>query len=217
MSALKSTCAALALTLLNALAVHAGTVHTMDYATPAYVDFEFSEITTEANAKTVVVNLSRTGDFRESTTIEYVTEEGTAVEGKDYKGCGGTLTFKPGEGYKSISIDLLTNERSETNKTFQIKLTAGANTLLMRDSATILIKDAPAPVVPPKLEIALSPDSTIVLSWSGSPNAILERSADPSNGNWENVPCTPVTTEGRCEVKEPAAELFYAYRLKQND
>lgn len=189
----------------------------MDYATPAFVDFELSEIVAEENGP-VLINLVRTGDFRQSTTVDYATEEGTAIEGRDYKGSGGTVTFKPGEGYKTISIDLLRNDRSETNRTFQVKLTAsgagaGANTLLMRDTANIVIRDAPAPVLP-KLDIAPGSDSMIVLSWTGSVTAWVERSSDPVSGTWEKLPCTPTVSDSRCEVKEAASDLFYAYRLR---
>src|SRR3954470_20736986 len=124
------------LAMLNALSLSAfaQAVHALDYDTPAYVDFEFSEIAAPASERTISINLYRTGDFRQSTTVEFVTVEGTAEEGRDYKGTGGTITFKPGEGYKTLYIDILTNQL-DADKAFQVKLTApSTSTVLLRDA-----------------------------------------------------------------------------------
>jgi hypothetical protein len=192
-----------------------GGLHAYGYDTPAYIDFEFSEISTEPGDKTVSINLNRTGDFRQSTTIEYATEEITAVEGRDYKGAGGTITFQPGEGYKTITIDLLPNPSSETNRSFRVKLTGSNNyTVLMRDSVTISLPDGETALsLPAKLAVTAGSNGTILLSWQGE-HQVLERSSNPASGEWEAVPCTPVATNGRFEVSQAAGGLFYAFRLR---
>jgi hypothetical protein len=192
-----------------------GGIHAYGYETPAYVDVEFSEIATKPGDKTVSINLNRTGDFRQSTTIEYTTEEITAVEGRDYKGAGGTITFQPGEGYKTISIDLLPNPSTETNRSFRVKLSGSSNfTVLMQDSVTVNLPDAQGALsLPAKLEVTPGANGTIILAWQGE-HQVLERSTNPAVGEWESVPCTPIATSGRFEVSQPAGGLFYAFRLR---
>jgi len=203
------------LAMLNALSLSAfaQAVHALDYDTPAYVDFEFSEIAAPASERTISINLYRTGDFRQSTTVEFVTVEGTAEEGRDYKGTGGTLTFKPGEGYKTIYVDTL--KPLDSDRAFQVKLTAPASTILLRDTVNVTLKATAQPIGPLRLEITRAADGTVVLSWDGDSNCALERSSDPGAKKWETVSCSATVTQNHCEVTQPANEVFYAYRLRQ--
>src|SRR5437879_5172617 len=88
-------------------------VHALDYYTPAYIDFEFSQITVYEEQPVAAINLYRTGDFRQFTRVSFATEEGTASEGKDYQGTGGTITFQPGEGMKQITVPLIADDETE--------------------------------------------------------------------------------------------------------
>ncbi|HEV8541854.1 MAG TPA: Calx-beta domain-containing protein [Verrucomicrobiae bacterium] len=202
--------------LLNALSanISAQTFHTLDYDTPAYVDLELSEITAPSSERTIPINLYRTGDFRQSTTIEFATVEGTAEEGRDYKGTGGTITFKPGEGYKTLFIEILTNQ-FEDEKAFQVKLTASStSTVLLRDTVEVTLKPVPKPFSPVTLSISRDADGTIRLSWEGNSSYVLERSSDPASTDWETIPCSPTVTQGHCEVTQSPDGSFHAYRLR---
>ena len=71
-----------------------------------------------------VVNLGvyrgNDGDF--PMTVDYATQGGTALPGKDYEAVSGTLSFGPGEVSKSISVPILNDAIAETNKQFRIVL-----------------------------------------------------------------------------------------------
>jgi len=189
--------------------------HVLDYEIPAYIDFEFSEITVQENQPVAVIHIHRSGDFRQYTRVQFVTEEMTATEGQDYKGTGGTITFQPGEGIKQIEIPLIADGLSESDETFRLVLSEpSANTLLTRDSITVTIHDTPAPVAAPKLEIASAGSGKIALSWEGEPTCRLERTADAVVGNWEVVTRTPKVDGTRCEVIEPIGGVIYFYRLR---
>src|SRR5687767_7767361 len=138
-------------TLLTGISLQAGDFKALDYETPAYVDFELSEVSVNEPAGTVAINIIRTGDFRRTTTIEYQTVEDDASEGQDYKGAGGTLVFRPGEGFKTIVLDILRDEKEESTETFRFELTTSdPQCKLMRSSTAITIEDAPVAVSQPK-------------------------------------------------------------------
>jgi hypothetical protein len=54
---------------------------------------------------TFTVNLST--QYSQIVTVDFATEDGTAVAGVDYVAASGTLTFAPGETSKTITIDVL--------------------------------------------------------------------------------------------------------------
>src|SRR5687767_8412522 len=174
-------------TLLTGISLQAGDFKALDYETPAYVDFELSEVSVNEPAGTVAINIIRTGDFRRTTTIEYQTVEDDASEGADYKGAGGTLVFKPGEGFKTIVLEIIRDEEVESLESFRFELSSSdPNCMLMRSTALVVIEDQPVPIARPELQIAAAAGK-ILLSWDGSDTCALERTETPAAGNWEPV------------------------------
>lgn len=189
-------------------------IHALGYDTPAYLDFEFSAITVAENAPAAVVNIYRTGDFRQYTRVDFATEGGTATENSDYKPTGGTLTFAPGEGMKRITVPLIADDETEADESFRIVLSnPSANTLLLRDTILITIKDASG-LTAPKLQVSSSQAGEITLSWEGQPGYVLERTAHADALSWEPVPCTPTVAGTHCEVTEKTGSALYLYRLR---
>jgi hypothetical protein len=187
----------------------------MDYDTPAYVDLEVGEVRVNEPAGTVSINILRTGDFRRTTTINYQTEEDTASEGQDYKGVGGSVTFRPGEGFKTITMEILADDKTESPESFRLEISGtGPNTMVFRSTASIVIEDAPVALSQPRLEIASAANGNIRLSWEGSDQCALERTTNPGAGNWESVSCSPTVAANRCEVLQPAGGTFFFYRLR---
>src|SRR5262249_4865080 len=157
--------------------------------------FELNDVTVSEGESAVTVNLYRSGDFRQSTQLKFATEEITASEGKDYKGTGGTIIFQPGEGMKQITVPIIADDQAESDESFRLVLTEPSpNTLLMRDSIVITIKDTPPPISAPKLQIASVGAGKVTLSWEGEPGYALERTANAGSGKWEAVPCNPTVT-----------------------
>lgn len=213
----KSTVCSLVATLgtLLSASTFAADFKASGYDTPAYVDLEFSESRVNEPAGTVSINFIRTGDFRQTTTIDYQTEDGTATAGQDFKATGGTLTFKPGEGYKTLTVEILSDDQAESTESFRFTITGSSpNTMVMRTSAEIVIVDAPVPISPPVLQIAAATTGNIRLSWEGSDRCALERTTNPASGNWEPVTCSPTVNEDRCEVLQPVGGKFFFYRLR---
>ena len=186
------------------------------YETPAFVDIDRSEYRVNESEGTVSITLVRSGDFRQTTTVDYQTMELEATEGSDYKGTGGTITFRPGEGYKQITVQITADDSSEPSESFNFELTGcGPNTVLGRAWASVWIEDAPsAGPVQPKIEIASAPNGQILLTWESTRACDLERSANPANGSWEPVTCNPVAEGNRFQVTQPLGGTIYFYRLR---
>jgi hypothetical protein len=194
---------------------HAADFKAAGYDTPAYVDLDVSEIHVHEPAATVAINILRTGDFRQTTTIEYQTVEDDASEGQDYKGAGGTLVFRPGEGFKTILVEIVRDDQDEPLESFRVELSSSdPNCMLMRSSALIVIEDQPVPIARPELKIAAAGAGKILLSWDGSDTCALERTATPAAGNWEPVECSPLANGNRSEVVQPIGGTYFFYRLR---
>lgn len=198
----------------NCVRAH-GQVHSLGYDTPAFIDFEFSEVTVSEGQPAAIINVYRTGDFRQYTRVDYATEDGSATENSDYRATGGTLTFQPGEGMKQIAVPLIADSEPEPNETFKVVLTNPSVTaVILRNSITVTIHDAPGPISAPKLQISSSHPGEITLSWDGDPGYVLERTTQAAATGWEAVSTAPTVTGTHCEVTESAGAALYLYRLR---
>ena len=205
MPAIVSAIVLVAFTLAHSTAT--AQIRALDTTTPAFIDVELGEIAVHEGHSVAVVNLHRSGDFRQSSRCDFRTEEITATEGVDYKGTGGTLVFQPGEGMKQINIPILRDRPLDASKTFRVILSdPGPKVLLMREEVLVTIQPAA-----PALQILSRSPAEITLAWEGTHYSV-ERSSDAAN--WQSLPCTKLVSGSRCEVTLPAEGTRYIYRLK---
>jgi hypothetical protein len=182
---------------------------------PAYIDLEFSEHRVNESAGSVLINIIRSGDYRQSTTIDFQTTEIDASEGQDYKGSGGTITFQPGEGFKTIVLEILPDEQTEQSESFLFEVTAaGPNCVISRGSCQVWIDDSASAISDPALEIAPADDNSVLLSWESARPCALERSLNPPSGEWERVDCAPDVSGNRHRVVQPLQGAIYFFRLR---
>ncbi len=64
------------------------------------------------------VTLSRA--LSETVTVRYATSDGTARAGSDYRATSGTLTFRPGQTEKTVSVPVLDDEQDEGSETLTL-------------------------------------------------------------------------------------------------
>lgn len=95
----------------------------------------------EGNGSAVfTVTLSRASDAPVS--VDYQTEDGSAVAGQDYTAAGvTTLTFAPGEISKQVSVAVLEDSLMEGDETFSLRFTNPQNATLGSDTAVATITD----------------------------------------------------------------------------
>ena len=95
----------------------------------------------EGAALDFAVTLGRA--LRQAVTVAYATSDGTAVDGEDYTGTSGTLTFEAGETEKTVSVPVLDDAGAEGAETVVLTLgeVSGGNARLVGGSATGTIED----------------------------------------------------------------------------
>ncbi|MBM3488478.1 MAG: hypothetical protein FJX67_17920 [Alphaproteobacteria bacterium] len=66
--------------------------------------------------------ITRTGGSLGSITLDYKTTPKTAADGVDYIGVSGSLTFKPGESTKTVTVTLIKDGAPEPDETFGFEI-----------------------------------------------------------------------------------------------
>jgi hypothetical protein len=100
----------------------------------------------EGDAFTIVV--TRTGNTRVPASVDYTTNNGSAVAPDDYAATSGTLNFAAGETRKTVSISTVDNQvAGPASKTFTVKLSNGSPDSVPpgKGSATLRILDNDGP------------------------------------------------------------------------
>ena len=64
----------------------------------------------------------RVGNTNQAVQVGYVTEDETATAGADYVATSGTLSFAPGEAFKSVTVGILEDRLVEGDETFRLRL-----------------------------------------------------------------------------------------------
>jgi hypothetical protein len=94
---------------------------------------------------TRLINVSLSSPSDGAVTVDWATQDGTALAGQDYLAATGSLTFAPGEVLKTIGISILGDGVEEGNESFSLQLSnasgapitkATANSLLVNDDYT---------------------------------------------------------------------------------
>ena len=79
---------------------------------------EYRVLESDGEVVLTVVRVDPTG----TVSIGYTTEDETAFAGEDYKLTKGTLTFKPGETKKKISVPVFNDAECEPDESFLVTL-----------------------------------------------------------------------------------------------
>jgi uncharacterized delta-60 repeat protein len=88
-----------------------------------------------------VVTVARTGGTNLTTTVDYLFTGGSAINGVDYYGTNGTLTFPPGETLQFITVPLVDDPLVEPDETVMLVLSnaTGGVPLGGQNTATLFI------------------------------------------------------------------------------
>jgi glucose/arabinose dehydrogenase len=88
-------------------------------ATVAFSDVKY-KISEGQDQATITVN--RTGATDQAVSVDYATSDDYAREGLDYVATSGTLTFKPGEASKTLTIPIKNDDLLELKESFNLTL-----------------------------------------------------------------------------------------------
>lgn len=107
------------------------------------VEFETTELDVGEAAGVTLVNVRRTGGLASGASVRYATTNLTALTGSDYLAKSGTLSFRPGETNKTITLQIINDSVIDPGENFKIQLVAalGETALGTNVSATLTIVD----------------------------------------------------------------------------
>ncbi len=110
------------------------------------------------------------GACPDTVTVDFATQDGTAVAGQDYEPVSGTLEFPPGVTSRSISVQLKPDAAPEADETFSVVLSRAVNAGIRKATGLATITEARV------AEIRL--DTALVVHTVAGRHYSLERSAD---------------------------------------
>ena len=87
-----------------------------------------------------VVTLDRSSTL--TVTVDYATSDGTATAGSDYTATSGTLTFKPGDTAKTVSVPVLDDAIDDGGETMTLTLSNASNARIADGTATGTIENS---------------------------------------------------------------------------
>jgi hypothetical protein len=112
---------------------------------PAVNDIFIDDLTVAEGSNGVVnavFTVRMTGTNTQTVTVNFTTQDGTAVAGQDFVSTNGTLTFAPGEVSHSITVAVTADEPVEADESFYVVLSNPVNGLIRRGTATGVITEA---------------------------------------------------------------------------
>ena len=122
-----------------ARATGVGTILDDDPATVSVADTSLIE--GNDGSRLAVFEVTHTNDTGQVVTVDFVTEDGSAVAGSDYLARTGTVVFEPGSSRQEVAVEVLADLDSEPDETFGLRLVTPANVDLLDDLGLATIVD----------------------------------------------------------------------------
>lgn len=91
--------------------------------------------------RTVKLGVTLNEIATQTVTVHYATAPGSAHVGTDFTAKSGTLTFKPGQIYKPVSIPVKGDLLNEGDESFTVQLSSPANAVIDHATGTVVIRD----------------------------------------------------------------------------
>lgn len=111
-----------------------------DDENPGILQFEVASLSINEDSGIMEIAIARTGGSDCAVTVDYVTEDGTAIDGEDYTAVNGTLNFADGEIIKTISVKILDDGIFENEENFSIKLKNSTGGAVLGDIQELNVK-----------------------------------------------------------------------------
>ena len=94
-----------------------------------------------------VFTVSLSDASKETVTVDFKTQSGTASADTDYKPTKGKVIFKPGEKKKTITVEVKGDKTIENDETFVVNLTNASNANIIDNQGVGTIRNDDSPVV----------------------------------------------------------------------
>jgi hypothetical protein len=146
------------------------------------IKFSAASYSVAEGAGSAQVTVTRIGDTASAASVDYATNDGTALQTRDYTASSGTLSYAPGETSKTFAVLITDNTYVDGNRTINLNLGSAIGAPLLEPlAATLTITDNdPAPPVTNPLDesqffvrqhysdfLSRSPDDAGLGFWMG--------------------------------------------------
>jgi hypothetical protein len=121
-------------------------------AGPSTLQFNATNYNVAETDRSVTVTVTRTGDTSGVATVDFATNDGSAIQSKDYEVANGTLSFAAGVASRTFRTLIVDDLFVEGNETFTVTLTNATGATLGGPSVasvTIINNDAATPTTNP--------------------------------------------------------------------
>lgn len=146
-----------------------------------------------------------------SGSVNYATQDGTAVAGQDYTGVSGSLNFS-GVNYRSFTVPLAAGEQQ---KTILLVLSASGSdpsAIISPGQATLTINLGP----PPNVTVSPGANGTVSVSWTDDgTEPVLEKRISPTDPSWEVLGPVPSDGNGHRVYTDVSLGGMGFYRLRR--
>ena len=107
------------------------------------LEFSGSNYVIAEDANMLIITVNRTGGSAGEVTVNYASNDLTAIDGSDYAAVSGTLIFPDNVTTQTFSVQILDDAASEGNESFNMVLSVptGGASLGVQDKATVTIQD----------------------------------------------------------------------------
>jgi hypothetical protein len=112
----------------------------------------------------VTITVFRTGLLTNIVSVDYAASGGSASAGLDYTTVSGTLTFLPGETYKTFAVAILNDSSLEPTETVTLALTNAVGAALGLSNAELFIADNEFLFFEPSSYEVNERDGTVIVS-----------------------------------------------------
>ena len=99
------------------------------------------DLSTGEDAGNALITITASNPSSQDITVEYTTEDGTAVANEDYRPVAGTAILPAGETTTSLMVEIIDDTVSEPDETLTVKLSNATQATIAQASATLTIID----------------------------------------------------------------------------
>ena len=117
---------------------------------PGDVSFSASSSSASENSSVAAITIDRVNGASGTITVDFATQDGTAIAGTDYTTTNTQVTFLNGETLKTIFVPLINNTKDEPSRTFTATLSNPSGGAFIGNIAThtfTITDDDPPPTV----------------------------------------------------------------------
>lgn len=138
------------------------------------LSFSDATISKSATGATVSFTVSLNSPSSLPVTVNYTTQDGTAMAGRDYASASGTVTFAPGQTSQSIAVDTLGDATWQPDRSFSVLYSSASNASVSTITANATIQSTDGMPAAGLIADELDPTQTDLVVYATAGNNVIQ-------------------------------------------